>query len=421
MSCLWRPILAGLLSIGALFVTGALTPSLSAEITDDLKLVREADGGQLFNTGDDQIEVLQLKGSWREMGKQYVAFAKDGMQQVWNVTVQPALDKAEIAEGEALRLFGKRVFATSSHRLQELYSGMAEAIGWPIEKVVLLSQSGMLGVYQAKIHSFAGCTSMLAWGETTTDGGMITARNMDWGEAFLQFPLYLTVFNPNDGSHALANLGWPGWMWAMTAINDQGVYVDLHDGTSMGGSVVYIDRPSFLGQMFDVLAESASAEAVSQRMNAMRSDVSWIFTVADASPNGFSYEVPPYDSRRRNPDGDSLVVVNTFLNPDWGIYKRDTVSNSKRRFENITARLAESKGSIDAEKAMDIFDLTLFNPDGSFKENGGATKPKKQDADLTDHQIVTDLADLHIWVKIPLKTEWRHIDLRKLFAKGAQQ
>ena len=397
------------------------TQSASAVVSDDLNLVRESGAGKMLNTGDDLIQVFELEGSWFEMGQQYAAFAKDGMQQVWDVTVQPIIDKKQMSEGDALRLFGRRTFDTSSTRIQQLCLGIADALGWSTDKVALLSQSSLLGIYQSKIHSFAGCSSILAWGDATTDGGMITARNMDWGEAFLDFPLYLSVFKPNDGSIAVANLGWPGWLWAMTAVNEKGVYVDVHDGTSMGGSVVFIDRPSFVNSVLDIMAESDSAETVSRRFNGLRNDASWIWTIADASPNGFSYETPPYDSRRRDAGGDTLAVVNTFLNPDWGMHTRDTVSNSLKRYENLTDRLAESHGQIDAEKAMEIFDRPLFNPDGTFKENGGPTKPTKLDADITDHQIVTDLGKLQVWLKIPQKTQWRHVDLKALFAHAGSQ
>ena len=63
---------------------------------------------------------------------------------------------------------------------------------------------------------------------------------------------------------------------------------------------------------------------------------------------------------------------------------------------------------------MEIFDIPLFNKDGTFRENGGATKPTKIDADLTVHQIVTDLNQLQVWLKIPQKTDWRHVDLKAL-------
>jgi hypothetical protein len=362
------------------------------------------------------IQVLQLQGSWREMGRQYGTFAKEGMQQVWDASVQPYLDKGWTTLAEAEELFGRRTFDTSSHRMKEMIRGIADAVGWSTDKVAVLNQSFIMTIYQAKLHSFAGCSSILAWGDATPHGGMITARNLDWGESFLPFPLYLTVCNPTDGSNAIANLSWPGFLLASSMVNEKGVYMDVHDGTSMGGNVVYIDRASILNAFSDLMVECDHAEAVSDRLNTLRNDASWIFTVADSTPNGFSYECPTSDSRRRNADGDTMAIVNSYMNPDWGIHKRETLSHSLRRFDNLTDRLAESHGKIDANKAMEIFDNNLFNDDGTFKENGGATKPKKFDADITVHQIVTDLNELKVWLKIPQKTDWREVNLKELFA-----
>ena len=383
--------------------------------TSELNPIKESGSGKMFNTGDDVIQVLQLQGSWREMGQQYGTFAKDKMQQVWDATIQPDIDKGWTMLAEAEELFGRRTFDTSSHRMKEIMRGIADAVGWSTDKVATLNQCLMMSIYQAKLHSFAGCTSAIAWGDATPHGGMITARNLDWSESFLPFQLYFTVWNPTDGSNAVANLNWAGLLFAVSLVNDKGVYADLHDGTAMGGNVVFVDRASFLDAVFDMMVECDHAEAVSIRFNSQRNDLSWIWMIADATPNGFSYECPNWDNRRRNPDGDTHVTVNSYMNPDWGIHKRETLSNSLRRFENLNALLAESHGKIDANKAMDIFDTPLFNEDGTFKENGGATKPKKFDADITVHQIVTDLTKLKVWLKVPQKTDWREVDLKKLF------
>jgi hypothetical protein len=383
--------------------------------TNELSQIKESGSGKMFNTGDDVIQVLQLQGSWFEMGQQYGELAKDGMQQVWDTTVQPFLDKGWSTLAEAEDLFGRRSFDASSLRMKEICRGMADAVGWSTEKVALLNQSVMMSIYQAKLHSFAGCSSIYAWGDATPHGGMITARNLDWSDAFLPFPLYLTVWNPTDGSNAVANLMWPGMLFVGSAVNNKGIYADLHDGTSMGGNIVYIDRASFVNAVFDMMAECDHAEAVSTRMNSHRNDLSWIWGVADSTPNAFSFECPNWDNRRRNPDGDTLTVVNTYMNDDWGIHRRETLSNSLKRYDNLNARLAESHGKIDANRAMEIFDTPLFNDDGTFKENGGATKPVLFDADITVHQIVTDLSELKVWLKIPQKTEWREVDLKELF------
>src|SRR5210317_1577409 len=95
--------------------------------SNELKLIKKSGAGKMFNTGDDVIQVLQLQGSWREMGRQYGAFAKDGMQHLWDAIVQPYLDKGWTTLTDAEQLFGRRTFDTSSHRMKEMIRGIADA------------------------------------------------------------------------------------------------------------------------------------------------------------------------------------------------------------------------------------------------------------------------------------------------------
>lgn len=97
---------------------------------------------------------------------------------------------------------------------------------------------------------------------------------------------------------------------------------------------------------------------------------------------------------------------------------RETQSFSLKRFDNLNARHDDQCGHIDAEAMRNIFDLPLYNEDGSFKENGGVTKPTNQDVDLTNYQVVADLNELQMWVKLPAlgsDTNWAHIDVKSLF------
>ena len=125
------------------------------------------------------------------------------------------------------------------------------------------------------------------------------------------------------------------------------------------------------------------------------------------------------DNGVRQGKEDTIVVVNSFLNPDWGTHKRDTVSHSLERYNNMTDRLEENHGDIDGKKVRDLMDIPIFNEDGTFKNNGGCTKPTKQDADKTTHQMVTDIAQRKVWLKVPnpkYLTEWVEIDLKKLWS-----
>ncbi|HBG98720.1 MAG TPA: hypothetical protein DDY29_08340 [Rhodobacteraceae bacterium] len=354
-----------------------------------MKTVNKSGAGTLYEANGFLIPVVA--GTAHEMGAQYGALMVGAMQQAWDVVVAPAISSGALTEDDIKKWAG-RAYAYGSTRTRLWYDGVAEGSGWSVERVCMLDAFNEWGVYQSKLHAFAGCTTIFSWGSQSTDGNMYIGRNMDWSTTFCQFPQVLTVRKPTDGSYKIAALGWPGMYCAYTALNEHGAYMDMHDGTSMGGQVVYEDRPSVLNILTDIISEAASKDALVARLNGTANTVSFIIGLGD-NGSGESVECSSMAGNRRRPAvGDSYVVVNTFLGDSWGLGKRETVSNSLRRFSNMTDRLAETVGQVDAQKTRDLLDLRLFNEDGSFVKNGGCTKPAKQDADLTNHQMVTDVA-----------------------------
>lgn len=384
-------------------------------MTDDLKLIAEARGGKLYEANGFVIPVLT--GTSQEMGAQYGALMSGHMATASGILVEPGLKAGKITEDD-VKKWANRAYTTCTTRMRAWYDGVAEGSGWALDKVVFLDQVMEYGIYQSKLHSFAGCTSILAWGNHSADGGMYIGRNMDWSETFCKFAQVLTVRIPTDGSYKFATMGWPGMYCAFTALNEHGVYLDLHDGTSMGGSVVYEDRPSILNTLGDLLSECASLDALVARLNGICHSTSMILSIGDEN-GGASMECSSMAGNRvRRPDGDCIAVVNTFLEKSWGLGTRETVSNSLRRHANMDHHLAENKGKVKAEVVRKIMDMRLINEDGSFNEGGGATKPTNQDADLTNHQMVTDVKRRSVWLKIPVPdyyADWTHVDLKALW------
>lgn len=381
----------------------------------ELKLIAESGQGKLYESNGFVVPVLT--GSPREMGTQYGALMLDHMQQTWDVLIKPGFSAGKITDDDA-KAWTNRALSTFSTRNREFVHGVSEGSGWSIERVGLLDQLLEFGIYQSKLHAFAGCTTIMSWGSHAVDGGAYIGRNMDWTPTFNKFAQVLTVYKPTDNSYRFATTGWPGMYGVFTALNEHGVYLDLHDGTSMGGSVVYTQRPPSLNMYADLMSETASLAALIKRLNGMAQSVSSILSLADET-GGASMECSSMGGNRlRKPDGESLVVVNTFLNPDWGLGKRETVSNSLRRLSNMTARLAENEGAVDAQVIRDLMDLTLFDEDGNFVENGGATKPTLQDADSTNYQTVFDVKRRQLWLKVPAPdyfADWTQFDLNALW------
>lgn len=274
------------------------------------------------------------------------------------------------------------------------------------------------GMYESKLHSFSGCTSGLSWGKDSIDGNMYTARNMDWAESFLPLPVTLLVKKPKGGDLKSATVSWPGMVAAFTSFNEKGVYFDLHDETSMGGQVIAVNRTSTLNVLVDLLSESNSLDSLLAKINSNLATVSHIMTVADEKRAASVERSSLGGNRYRTEQGDSIAVVNTFLSPDWGIGVRETLSHSLQRYKNIEYHLDKHKGKVDDQVLRDIFDLRLFNEDGTLKKNGGPTKPTCQDVDLTNYQAVCDIKKRKIWMKIPVPgyfIDWTEVDVEELW------
>jgi hypothetical protein len=386
-------------------------------ITNQMKLIKESLGGKLYETaGNPGILVPVMTGSYFEMGKQYGQMLDELIHKTYSSLVQPLFDKKLMNFDDAVASFVNRAWNTVSSRQREIYRGVVEGSGMSLEKLILLDQQIYMQIYQAKLHSFSGCSSIFAWDNSTTDGNMVLARNLDWSVNFMDNPQVFAVWNPEGPDHSYANFAPAGWVGAtMTGLNDQGLYLDLHDGTSMGGAVVYLGRSPLINSLTDALAEVDDVDALGARLCSIRADISNICQVADKK-EARCYENPVHATALL-PNADTILATsNTFMNPVFGIIPRDTMSKSLQRHANLSARLKESKGNININKIMEIMDLGLYNPDGS--PGKGATKPfieNQYDVDVTVHTIAVRPADLQVWLKVPTQTEWCKVDLKKLF------
>ncbi len=382
-----------------------------------LNLLKESGAGKLYESNGFLVPVLT--GSPKEMGAQYGALMAEHMQQVYDLLIEPGRNNGMITDADA-RKCTERVYSTGSMRYRMFYDGVVAATGWPLDKVGMLDSLMEFGVFQSQVMSkFAGCTSILSWGAHSADGGMYIGRNEDWSEAFIKFPQVLTVRRPTDGSYKYATMGWPGILFPLTALNEHGAYMDIHDGTSMGSNVVCYERIPCTSLLSDLMAESPSLSAMVYRLNTYAMSTAMILTLADESSAASMECSSLAGSRVRNPNGEAMVVVNTFLSDNWGIGKRDSLTHSlSARLPNMTNRLAENKGKVDAAVTCKIMDLKLYDANGKLAVNGGCTKPINQDEDITVHQVVTDVKRRQMWLKRPspaVFADWTHFDLKELW------
>jgi len=292
------------------------------------------------------------------MGRQLGRLAGDAIRAAYRANVRaPLFDSGRARYGFAVRTFYSRTWISYPSCVRELFRGVCETSGIPLEQLVFNDQrSSMLSCY-ADGETGGDSLFAAAWGDSTDGGKDVLGRQMGMIESLhVHSPAFLTVFIPTDGSHSRATWGSAGCTSETTTINDQGLFRSLGDferlgrmGTTEAWEECCVSSKGCLPQIHHVADETAA----------------WLFT-------------GPVRTRNRDT---ILVAADRFLD----VSLRD--------------RLRAARGRLDAGSMM-------TNLDSHVDCRWGHRA----------HQIVMVPEDLEIWVRAPKQTEWHYFDLWELFS-----
>ena len=112
-----------------------------------LKKVAEYGRGRLFDSAG--VPVLVLHGAWDEMGRQLGRLAGDAIRAAYRANVRaPLFDSGRARYGFAVRTFYSRTWISYPSCVRELFRGVCETSGIPLEQLVFNDQrSSMLSCY----------------------------------------------------------------------------------------------------------------------------------------------------------------------------------------------------------------------------------------------------------------------------------
>lgn len=362
--------------------------------------VSEFEGGKLYGAGS--IKVVELTGSYRQMGRQYGELLKDDLRAIHS-TIGEVFIKKRKMKAVRLAAVAQAVFDRYPQRYKEILYGMADTSGLGLEKVMLINAVEWL----PKIDrlSFGHCSGIAAWGPYTNNGPLVFGRNNDDDPVYLDFArmMVVAVFKPNDGSIPTALINYAGVIYNATGLNAKGLFLELNSGPWMGFS---LDRVSIFTTLFTYLQEYSNLGEFDRAMRSTLVDICSIINVADAG-RACSYECSLWDTRRREKDAEGIVVAaNAFSLPDWNISPIDPEQEpdkSQIRKGNLLALAAKHKGTISPAVMMKMLDVNI--PDG------GATSK------ATIYQVVAVPGQLKIWLKVPSLQNWTEIPLKNIFGK----
>ena len=388
-------------------IDGRQVPALQA---GGLTPLKSFEGGRLYRAGN--FRVLELNGSYRQMGRQYGALLADEIQGMHGAVVKQ-YDRNNIINPQgSLPDFAAELFALYPWRFQEMARGITETAHIEVSKLAVVNEFfDYMLLYSSNATQNNHCAAMTAWGEYTGGSPLVMGRNFDFPAFFREFDPYITVvvYNPDDAAHSAAVVTYAGQIGSIQAFNSTGLVLENNDGSSCGDPNRYFgQRIPFIISDLELLLDHGTLTGLEAALYTRRLHYPLIFNVADAA-GANCYEMSTAEVKKRDGRATGLLIgVNHFASPEWPATLAESsnlsarIEDSAGRYRNLAALAEKNKGSIDSLTMMKILDIPV--------EEGGATPP-----DRSIYQFVAVPQQGKIWLKARDYTDWTEIDLTKLY------
>ncbi len=268
-----------------------------------------------------------------------------------------------------------RMLMTTDERdeLEGMMAGIADRVG---SNGLLLERVGRkLDVDDLKaVNTLAdwnpsACSSFAAWGPGTADGHTIVARNLDYFDLPHLNEEHLVFARAGDGAgvHGYVAIGWPSLIGVFTGMNDEGVFVAMHDAP--GGRA--IDAPELAPRSLvlrRILRSAGAAHAVEdaagilEKCRSLRGNN--FLVAAPFTGQKVPAAVFEYDGRTDQNGGVTIRPPGAALNdtPDWTVactnhYRLRAAPPTCNRYQTMVDGLGAidtTKHKLDAASAFDI-------------------------------------------------------------------
>ena len=363
----------------------------------------------------DGIAVVELRGSWREMGAQYGRLAKPYLEDVlefldrkFTVTDEtsegdsssgysatPASEAARQTGAEKASDIADKLFSNYPDYLKDFFDGMVETSGLSLDRLKLCNAVEY-------IEGCFFCSAMAMSGEYSSDGSLVFGRNYDaTSYAEIDKDVLVTVYHPDDGLSA-ATIGYAGEIYCVNGLNEKGIFLELNNGMPSAGSDIHWEMRPATTELFELLFKAGTLDDVDAFFHSTRSASSFIIGVADANEARL-YEWC-YEGVRRSdgqtPDG-LMLSTNHYVHPDWEYaVPTDADSwNSLARRANMLVRAEEYKGRMDVGTMKAIMSTPI--------DGGGPWHIH------TRYQLVVELAEMAVQMKVSCGENWVELPLTR--------
>ena len=348
----------------------------------------------------DKLNIIDLHGTWREMGRQYGALMAAELRDIYERAICGRIMK-ESADPQGLKQQAEKFYANYPYKFKEVLRGMSEGSDLTLEELKLVNA---LEVIAAMTIMPQQCSGIAVWGDYA-EGPLVYGRNYDYLPWFKEFDedIVLACFHPGDGSLAVATLGYAGEIYAVNGMNEKGIFLELNNGMPSGGALWYDSRVPAVTELFSFLLDCSTLDEIESCFQTTKANFAYIVGVADGQ-TARCFEWPVFEVKRRESHSrpDLTVLTNHFTEFSWGLPRPDdkTYWMTRTRRQNLLTLAKHFKGTINEKVMMDIMDSKI--------EELGAT------TDLTLYQMVVVPERYELWFKIPGAQEWTPIDMKEI-------
>lgn len=262
-----------------------------------------------------------------------------------------------------------------------------------------------------------GCTSFAAWGNNTEDGKMILGRNFDFyaGEGFSEEKM--VVFMDPKFGHNFMMVSWPGFLGAVSGMNEQGLTVTINAGKSKiplstGTPISILTR--------EILQYASNIEEAIEIAEIRKTFVSESILIGSAKDGkAVIIEKSPKKQGVYTTEETQLVCSNHFQSKTFKKDKRNAEHIEKWHSQYRFERMNELLDSTEKLNYINVAEV-LRERDGLKGKKIGYGNEKAINQMMAHHGIIFKPEDLQVWVSAnPYQMgEFVCYDLNKVFANS---
>lgn len=355
----------------------------------------------------DGVWLVNLFGTWEQMGQQYGALLKKVLNEHYTQVIQNLLITEKGCTEEQLKAIAMPLFADYPEYLQEFIKAAGKASGLGEEKMILLNAAefyfSLTLPTQAPDTQYAGaCSGVAAWGPYSRDGKLVFGRNYDFGKFYRTSAsefFAVCVCNPADGKGPIAFWGYAGCVYAVNGMNASGLFAQLNNGERSDPSDLENCTPGPVS-LIRLLLDCKTMDQAERFFNTTRPECGYIINVATPH-QAASFEWATYKTLKRDTQTPGFLVgTNHFKHTGWeNIPQISDDDNSAVRMANALEYGKLQKGTFGTESMKGFLEIPV--------EQGGITL-----FDFwTSYQFVLTPEDKKLWIKVPNTTDWSFVPL----------